>query len=196
MNLRSALLLGVFLGLAGCATPSPRVQPPIENLATLAHWQANGRIAIAGAAGGGSGSFQWQQARGDSEIAIRGPIGVGSLRVRLDAEHPQAMQLQLSDGRELQSDAAWSELERRLGAAVPAANLRYWLLGLAAPGQHEWVEQGEGSAVLLQDGWRIEFLEFKVVNGQRTPTRIKATQGPARIRLVIEKWRLGDEQAG
>ena len=196
MSCRSVLVVGALIALTGCATPTPRVSAPIEDLATLAHWQANGRLAVAGAQGGGSGSFQWQQARADSEIAIRGPIGVGSLRVQLDAEHPDRMHLQLGDGRELHSEAAWAELEARLGAPVPAANLRYWLLGLAAPGAHEWLERDEHSAVLLQDGWRIEFLEYTVVNGQRTPSRMNATHGPARIRLVIQKWRLGHEQSG
>lgn len=189
-----AASLAALLALAGCTTTGPRVPPvPVTSLESLASWQANGRIAVAGAQSGGSGNFEWQQAKSASNIVIRGPIGIGSLRVSLDAEHPEQMELQLGDGRKLQADAAWAELEAQLGAPVPAVNLRYWLLGLAAPGAHEWLEQGERTAVLAQDGWRIEFLEYTVVNGQRTPSRIKATHGPARIRLLIDRWRLGDE---
>jgi outer membrane lipoprotein LolB len=187
---------GLWLLMAGCSLPGRRVEAPIESLASLAEWQARGRIAVVGAEGGGSGSFQWEQVRNASQIAIRGPAGVGSLHVRLDATHPERMELALSDGRVLSADAARAELEARLGAPVPAANLRYWLLGLAAPGEHEWLERSENSAVLLQDGWRIEFLEYTLVRGQRAPARLKATHGPARIRLVIDRWRLGDEQHG
>lgn len=187
--------IALLLVLTGCAT-TPRVTEPMTHLESLSNWQANGRIAVAGAQGGGSGSFEWQQASADSSITIRGPIGIGSLRVSMDAEHPEQMQLQLGDGRTLRADAAWSELETQLGAPVPATNLRYWLLGLPAPSAHEWLERSERSAVLLQEGWRIEFLQYTVVNGQRTPSRIKATHGPARIRLLIDRWRLGDDARG
>lgn len=191
----SLLASSMLLALAGCTT-TPAVRGPVGDLAALAQWQANGRIAVAGAAGGGSGSFQWEQTRAASEIGIRGPIGVGSLRVRLDVADPERMQLQLADGRELQSDAARAELEARLGAPVPVEKLRYWLLGLAAPGEHEWLAQEERSTVLLQDGWRIEFLAYGEVQGQRTPSRITATHGPARIKLLIDRWRLGDAADG
>ena len=133
-----------------------------------------------------------EASNGNKRVPIpRSPFGGRSVSAVCDRMH-----LQLGDGRELHSEAAWAELEARLGAPVPAANLRYWLLGLAAPGAHEWLERDEHSAVLLQDGWRIEFLEYTVVNGQRTPSRMNATHGPARIRLVIQKWRLGHEQSG
>lgn len=186
------LLASVLLALAGCAGTGPRVPAPVpSNLESLARWQANGRIAVAGAEGGGSGSFEWQQQRAQSDVLIRGPIGIGSMRVRLDGDHPERARLELGDGRELESQAAWTELEARLGARVPAEYLRYWLLGLAAPGPHEWIDQGSGSATLQQEGWRIEFLKYTDVNGVRTPNRIKATNGAARIRLVIDRWRLG-----
>lgn len=188
--------LAMLLAIAGCTTAPVRTTAPVASLESLSRWQANGRIAVAGAQGGGSGQFEWQQAQSASDVVIRGPLGIGSLRVSLDAEHPEQMRLQLGDGRQLQADAAWTELEARLGAPVPAASLRYWLLGLPAPSPHEWLEQGERSGVLLQDGWRIEFLEYTEVSGQRTPSRIKATQGPARIRLVVDRWRLGDEPRG
>ena len=52
-----------------------------------------------------------------------------------------------SDGRKLESDAAWNELEARLGAPVPAGNLRFWMLGLAAPGEHQWHEANADGVV-------------------------------------------------
>jgi outer membrane lipoprotein LolB len=183
----SALILA-----AGCAGTGPRMpQSAPTQLESVAQWQAKGRIAVAGSEGGGSGSFDWQQQHTQTDVTIRGPIGIGSLRVRLDGEHPERARLQLGDGRQLESQAAWAELEARLGAPVPAQYLRYWLLGLAAPGPHEWLERSDAGATLLQEGWRIEFLKYMDVNGLRTPSQIKATSGAARIRLVIDRWRLG-----
>ena len=44
---------------------------------------------------------------------------------------------------------------------VPAGNLRYWMLGVAAPGEHRWHEQNEAGVVTLeQDGWRIDYQRY------------------------------------
>lgn len=192
MTFRAALVFAVALGLTGCAGVSTRPEPPlIGDLSQVNDWEARGRIAVSGAAGGGSGSFRWEQDHARSDVLIRGPVGIGSLRVQMTGGRDDRLRLQLSDGRELESDAAIAELEARLGAAVPTQKLRYWLLGLAAPGPHEWIERSEQSAVLEQDGWRIEFLEYGNETGALTPRRMKATSGEARIRLVINQWQLG-----
>lgn len=180
----------VLCALAGCAS-TPRPANPTGDLGTINDWQARGRIAVSGAQGGGSGTFRWEQQEARSDVLIRGPVGIGSLRVQMNSERPNRLRLQLGDGRELQAEAAVAELESRLGAAVPTSKLRYWLLGLPAPGPHEWVERTERSSILEQDGWRIEFLEFTREAGASTPARVKATSGDARIRLIINDWQLG-----
>jgi outer membrane biogenesis lipoprotein LolB len=63
------------------------------------------------------------------------------------------------------------------------------MLGLAAPGAHEWLESDTGP-VLLQDGWRIEYGEFAENGSVRVPVRLKATAGETRVRLVIDRWNL------
>jgi outer membrane lipoprotein LolB len=112
--------------------------------------------------------------------------------VRGDAEHPQ-LQLQAGDGAVLESDAAWNELEARLGASLPAGNLRYWLLGLAAPGAHEWRPANDaGEVTLEQQGWRIDYQRFSTDSGAKVPVRLRATSGDTRVRIVIDRWRLGE----
>jgi outer membrane lipoprotein LolB len=190
---RRVSLLCISLALAfiaGCAGAPTRPGAPLPaNLQELHRWQAHGRLGISGAHSGGSGSFDWRQ-RGDrAEVQIRGPVGIGSVRLQLRGDE---LTLETGDGRHLQSAAAWDELEARLGAPVPANNLRYCMLGLAAPGEHQWREQDSSGIVTLeQDGWRIDYQRYSSEPGIRVPVRMRATSGDAQVRIVVDRWRLG-----
>lgn len=180
--------------LAGCANLAQRPAGPIPaDLNQLDRWQANGRIGVSGAQGGGSGSFDWQQ-RGDrAEVQIRGPVGIGSVKLQVQggAADPE-LTLQTSDGGKLEAQAAWDELESRLGAAVPAGSLRFWMLGIAAPGEHQWHEQDpQGIVTLEQDGWRIDYQRYSDDAGAHVPVRIRASSGDTKVRIVVDRWKLG-----
>jgi outer membrane lipoprotein LolB len=179
---------------AGCATaPSgPGTAIPAD-LKDLDRWQARGRLGVSGPENGGSGSFEWRQ-RGDvSDVNIRGPVGIGGvhLEMRGPGSNPD-LTLQTSDGLKLESDEAWQELQNRLGTSVPAGNLRFWMLGIAAPGEHQWHEENEhGITTLEQGGWRIDYQRYSAEPGARVPMRITATSGDARVRIVVDRWQLG-----
>ncbi|MBL8266210.1 lipoprotein insertase outer membrane protein LolB [Steroidobacter sp.] len=181
---------------AGCST-TPRISSPgtaiPADLKDLDRWQARGRLGVSGPENGGSGSFEWRQ-RGDvADVQIRGPVGIGGvhLEMRGTGGNPD-LTLETSDGLKLQSTAAWDELQNRLGTAVPAGNLRYWMLGLAAPGEHTWHAENEnGVTTLEQAGWRIDYQRYSTEPGARVPMRITATSGDARVRIVVDRWQLG-----
>jgi outer membrane lipoprotein LolB len=188
------LLFILVVFIAGCASaPRPTSVPASIDLEHLDRWQARGRLGVSGPENGGSGSFDWQQ-RGDrTQVQIRGPVGVGSVRLELhgDPSSP-ALTLETADGRKLESTAAWDELEARLGAPIPAGNLRYWILGLAAPGEHEWHEPGpDGGVTLEQGGWRIDYQRYSTEPGARVPVKMSASNGEARVRIVVDRWQLG-----
>jgi len=186
----------VLLLIAGCVSNAPRpssTAPLPSDLQQLDRWTVHGRLAVSGPAGGGSGSFDWQQRAANAQVQIRGPVGIGSVHLQVDgdADHPQ-LKLETADGKTLESDAAWHELEARLGAPVPAGNLRFWMLGLAAPGEHEWREQdADGVTRLQQGGWQIDYQNYSTEPGLKVPMRIRATSGDARVRIVIDRWQLG-----
>jgi outer membrane lipoprotein LolB len=190
------LIIAALLALLGGCVSAPARRPsgPLpSDLEHLDRWQAHGRIAVSGPAGGGSGSFDWEQISDRAQVQIRGPIGIGSVRLQLagDAEHPQ-LKLETGDGKTLESEAAWSELEARLGAPVPAGNLRFWMLGLAAPGDHQWHEpDAAGLTRLDQDGWAIDYQNYSDAPGLRVPSRIRANSGSASVRIVVDRWHLG-----
>ena len=188
-------LFALLLLCAGCAsTPrQPTGVPANVDLAQLDQWQAHGRLGVSGPETGGSGSFDWQQ-RGDrTDLQIRGPVGVGSVRLQLrgDPASPD-LKLETADGRKLESTDAWNELQSRLGAQVPAGSLRYWILGLAAAGEHLWHEAApDGSVTLEQGGWRIDYQRYSTEPGARVPVKMSASNGAARVRIVVDSWRLG-----
>lgn len=189
---RLVFLTAILLVVGGCASVSTRPASIPHDLADLDHWQARGRIGVSGPESGGSGSFDWVQ-RGDrAQIQIRGPVGVGSVRLELRGEGSRPdLRLQTGNGETLESEAAWMELEARLGAEVPAGQLRYWLLGLAAPGEHQWIDASEDAATLEQDGWRIHYQRYSTDPGVRVPVRLRAMSGDARVRIVVDRWQLG-----
>src|SRR3954469_24116653 len=188
-------LFALLLLCAGCAvTPKqPTGVPANVDLAQLDQWQARGRLGVSGPETGGSGSFDWQQ-RGDrTDLQIRGPVGIGSvlLQLRGDPASPD-LKLETGHGRKLESTDAWNELESRLGVQVPAGNLRYWILGLAAPGEHLWHEAAaDGTVTLEQGGWRIDYQRYSTESGARVPVKLSASNGAARVRIVVDRWRLG-----
>lgn len=179
-----------FAMLAGCAglktQPGTAIPPDLKD---LVHWQAHGRLGVSGGAGGGSGTFNWAQHKDDAQIQIRGPVGIGSVRLQMSgsAADPQ-LRLETSDGQVFSAETAWNELEARLGAPVPAGKLRYWMLGLPAPGEHQWITDPQSETPTLeQDGWRIEY-RYSDEFGGRLPSRIRAASGDARVRIVIDRW--------
>jgi outer membrane lipoprotein LolB len=189
---RIAVLMMLVTGLAGCITPVSRPSPGVpSDAAQLTNWRATGRMGVTGEGGGGSGSFDWQQRADEADVQIRGPVGIGSvtLQLRGDPEQPQ-LRLQTGD-QVLEAEDAKKELEARLGAVVPAGRLRYWMLGLAAPGEHQWSEpDANGTVVLQQEGWSITYQRYSTDFGPRLPMRIQASSGAARVRIVIDRWRL------
>ncbi len=186
------MLLVVTTMLAACVSQPSR--PPAEvpaNLNELQRWQARGRIGVSGVQGGGSGSFEWRQEGDRADVQIRGPVGIGSVRLQVDGDEsdPQ-LRLQTGDGVTLESQAAWDELEARLGAPVPAGHLRFWMLGLAAPGEHAWDAAAEGQKALDQDGWRIVYQRYSSEAGASVPVRMNASSGATRVRIVVDRWQL------
>src|SRR5512144_217817 len=124
----TALLL-----LAGCAMRpvTPATSARLPDPAQLTEWSARGRLAVAANGEGGSGTFTWEQAGPQTQLRLRGPLGAGGLDIATDGA---TLRVQDAAGHAVDGDAARAALERQLGVALPLAELRYWLLGVPAPG--------------------------------------------------------------
>jgi len=132
---RAAVACATALLLASCAT-APLTPAPLtwearaSRLATLPAWQARGRVAVATAREGFSGSFDWRERVDRSDITVRGPVGIGGVSItREDRE----VRIATSKGEVFMSQAPDQDLEARLGAPLPISYLRYWMTGQPAP---------------------------------------------------------------
>jgi outer membrane lipoprotein LolB len=193
---RWAWLVVAALALAGCAAP-PRAPESgaAPDPATLRQWSASGRMAIAVGSDGGSGAFDWSQDDATTRLDLRGPLGAGAVRLTVT---PDSLSLADGAGRVLDADAARAELQARLGADLPWGSLRYWMLGLAAPGAEATVTDSGGAPwrVIEQSGWRLAYDSFAAVQGVNLPTRFSAARGTVRVRVIVDTWVPGRATGG
>ncbi|MEO7773977.1 MAG: lipoprotein insertase outer membrane protein LolB [Steroidobacteraceae bacterium] len=184
--------------LAGCVSTRTVVtadetwQQRRTRLQGLDQFAFKGRLAAAVKNDGFNASLQWQQQGGQSDIDLRAPLGFGSVHIVRDGER---FALQTSRGEKLDGDAALASLATRLGFAPPLDALRYWILGVPAP-QRPAVETPSIDAryltALEQDGWRVQYEEYRPLAGSGVPMprRAQLTRADARLRLIVDEWTL------
>jgi outer membrane lipoprotein LolB len=186
---QSAFATLALVALSHCQVAPPKPPAPLpDDPARLVRWQASGRIAVSGPEGGGSASFNWVQTGEQSQVAVRGPAGIGSVRLQIAGD---TLDIETSAGH-FTAQEAESELAMRLGAPLPTQQLRYWMVGIAAPGEHRW-EQQQDSRTLFQQTWRIDYQRYALTSGVELPARWVAQSGPAKVRIVVDKWQLNNE---
>lgn len=187
--MRGLVLLWVLSVLTGCVSTRPNAPGSVVDPTRLTAWQASGRIGIAAPGTGGSGTFNWQQHSSASEVTVRGPLGVGALRIRADGD---TLHVDDGDGHTLDADGARGLLMDRLGIELPLQELRYWMLGLAAPGRPANVHEASEPPLRIidQSGWRVSYDQFTALAGWLVPARLTASRGEVRIKLILDDWRL------
>lgn len=178
----------VVLALAGCAAP-PRAPEGARSPdpGAFSQWTASGRMAIAAGNDGGSGSFDWTQDGVTSRLDLRGPLGAGAVRLVVT---PESLSLADGSGRVLDANAARAELQSRLGAELPWGHLRYWMLGVPAPGETAMVRDQAAAPwrVIEQAGWRLAYDSFALLDGLNLPRRFSAEREGVRVRVIVDAW--------
>jgi len=198
--MRHFCLLGLaLLLLAGCTTTPPRPQPLDRELAwqtrqqVLTHihsWSLSGRLGIQTDYEGWHVSIQWQQQASRYDIHLTAPLGQGSLKLEGDES---GVLLQSSDGESVSAKDPGELLYQQFGWRVPVAALRYWVLGLPAPGDAKPTLDEYGRLSHLQQaGWEITFLDYEGHDGIELPGRVFVNNHNAKVRLVIGEWQLAD----
>lgn len=192
--IRRVAACAVLLLAGGCA-----ILPPAGDagswpgrraeLQALEAWTLDGRVAVATAAEGFSGGLVWQQQGPEAQIDLRGPLGGTALSIRLDGAE---MTVTDANGVTIAGDAARDYVASQIGAPLPVAELRYWLVGVPAPGQsHEETIGADGRlSALEQAGWRLRFSRYDQVGRLVLPARIEVESTAARLRLVVSRWSL------
>lgn len=192
-RLAATLVVVALLTAGGCATApttsTTGTGAAVPDAATFTQWTAKGRIALAAQGEGGSGSFVWQQRSGRTDLSVRGPLGAGGLNVVTDGD---ALQLTDASGRALDGVAARQALEAQLGAPIPLDDLRYWLIGVPAPGRDNGLVQAATGSMpgFVQGPWVVSYDAYTDAAGWRLPARMTATTAGVKVRVVVDDWQV------
>lgn len=146
-----------------------------------------GRIAISDGKDGGSGRFDWQQRGRAYSLRFAAPVGARSWR--LEAQPGQALLIE-SNGAVRVADSAEQLLQRELRWQLPSEAMRYWVLGMRAPGADSELEfDADGQlAVLRQSGWEIHYREFDLRQDPPLPRKLYARSGEHQVRISVREW--------
>lgn len=164
-----------------------------QQLERLQAWSLDGRVALRTPDDGWSASLQWSQWIDYMDFRLRGTFGIGTTRVRGNREW---MIIENSRGEVWETANPEVELARQTGWRVPLAMLRWWMVGMPAPGEaaEERVVDGSGHLVYLeQGGWQVHYEEYSEYEGLMLPGRITVENEEVRLRIRIRHWLLGEE---
>jgi outer membrane lipoprotein LolB len=182
------------LMLAGCASLPPAVDTadwPARRAAlqALSQWSLTGRVAVAAGGEGFSGGLRWRQDGARAEINMRGPFGGGALEIRVDGE---SLSITDANGEVIAGEDARQRTADYVGAPLPLAELRYWLVGAPAPGSpyRESLGEGAGLSGLEQAGWQVRYERYAEAEGRLLPARLELAAGEVRMRFIVTGWRL------
>ena len=180
--------------LASCAAVPRRAVLPaaptaaeLEALSHLSDFAVAGRVAVQSRGEGWSASFDWREAAGRGTLAVRGPFGTGAARITRSDQR-----VVIESGRDAPLEVAApfigldAALAARLGFALPLEPLRYWILGVPAPG----LPSAGGAGRFHQAEWDVACEGYTRVAGAPAalPGRLVLTSAGARIRVVIDHW--------
>ncbi|QBQ53818.1 lipoprotein insertase outer membrane protein LolB [Nitrosococcus wardiae] len=185
--------------LAGC-TPLRKPPPPFDPehtwqkrqlaLRKLGGWKLKGRLAIDAIQEAWTGTLRWVQKGDKFEILWISPLGQGSVELR---GNPERVTLRVPKEAPITAESAEKLLGIRLGWSLPVSGLRYWLLGLPAPGLpvlSRSLDPFGRLHSLSQGGWQIRYLGYQSVKNYQLPGKVFLDNPKLRLRLVIDRWHL------
>jgi outer membrane lipoprotein LolB len=193
----------VVLLAAGCAVAPQR--PPVADpggawrdrqaaLAGLDRWDINGSLGVHSGEKSGQANIVWVRRGESNRINLFGPFGAGRVILTQNAD---GARLQDSKHHDYTAATAQKLLFQTYGWDVPFRDLKYWVLGLPAPGaSRELVLDPWGRlASLQQGGWEVRIPEYKTEGNLELPRKVFLRllpdgSGGARteVRLVIRRW--------
>lgn len=186
----------LLLLLSACASMSNRApvsdtemawQERQYRLAALSDWTLAGRLAILNDHEAWHVSINWEQQQQNYSILLSAPLGQGSLKLSGNASN---VTLLTDEGESVSSSDPGELLYRQFGWKVPVKALRYWVLGVPAPGatRDEKLDEYGRLVKLKQDGWEINFLDYEPRMGVELPGRVFVNNNKAKVKLVISDW--------
>lgn len=162
-------------------------------------WRIAGRVALSNGREGGSGRIEWRQGDGRYTVTLVAPVTRQGWQL---TGGPDGVRLDGLDGGPRESPDAAALLRETTGWDIPVDALGCWLSGVRADeARFGAARTGFGRdlrlARLEQDGWRIDYADWRPVPALRTdlPHRLDVRRDKARVRVVIDQWLAPDTDA-
>lgn len=185
----------LLLTLGACAVRPP-VPGPDMSAAYEAHrtrvqaldpWTITGRLALDADGQQWHTNVRWQQSGEAYDIRLFGPFGRDAGRV--EGDRGQA-RLRTADGERFEAADVDRLVAEALGWRLPVSGMRYWVLGLPAPGSayQPQLDADGRLAELRQSGWTISFQRYRNSPPPALPDRLELTYQDIRLRVLVDQW--------
>lgn len=193
----AVLLLAALCALGAC-TALTRELPPGDPvvwdarraaLTPRSTWQLEGRVAIAAADEGYSGTLAWDQQGEVLDFRFDGPLGFGGLHIHGDAA---VLTVTTSKGETFTVTDPERELDARFGWSLPVHSMRYWLVGIPDPGSAfdaDYDAAGKPRRI-AQGGWTARYETWQPNLPFALPRKLVIERDDVRIKVVAESWRM------
>lgn len=185
---RRGLLAGMAAAaaLAACAPIVPREPADAALRAPMPAFVLDGRMSATDGRQGASGRVEWEHAAQTDRLTLLSPLG--QIVARLDSG-PEGARLTSADGTQREAPSTDALLPEILGIEIPSARLPRWVQG--APDAAAQVRERDGAGrplLVIDQGWRIDYLDYASERPDALPARLDISRGEARIRLIIDSW--------
>jgi outer membrane lipoprotein LolB len=167
-------------------------QQRISAMESMTSWDLSGKLSVDDGEDGGSGRLSWMVRDESSIMNFRGALGKGAWQ--LD-QSPGFAQLSKADGSINRASSVNELLQKEVGWHIPVNALKWWALGVSAPGETQLQDiDGNGRLLALQQhGWNISFSRYRFFGNLELPARIDAVRGPYRVKMAVSNWTPFDE---
>jgi outer membrane lipoprotein LolB len=175
---RSCALL--VLVLLGACAGNPLAPVPANTVG----FDLAGRMAVRYQERAFSSALRWKQNADGDEVWLNTPLG--QTLAYLQDSRDGAM-LTTADQKQYRAQSIESLTQSAFGWRFPLAGMRYWVLGLTAPGvAHSGLARDNSDRVIrfVQADWQVAF-EYADAAAVR-PSRLDLAGSDAQIRLVID----------
>lgn len=192
--LRHAVLLGLFILLAGCAqqplSPVEDFERYQRRLAAIEDWQLRGKMNLRAPGDSETVRINWDNRAEGYAIRLSGTLGMGATWIR---GNDQGVRLEQSGEEPVVAATPEDLVYTLLGREIPISELRYWVRGLPAlkprPAAVRFAPEGMLTH-LEQSGWFLQYSQHHAVGPWNLPGKIVATRGDLKLTLLVSDWSL------
>ena len=165
-----SVLLVNILFLSGCAyfrKPAPAVVSYVPwktrymEHRKIKRWDMSGVLSITHKKKRDIVRFAWNQNYNDYSIKLSGPMNMGG--VRIDGSKERVKFWRSSD-EVIEASTPEELVSSELGWSIPVSDIRYWVLGMPAPGKvdYKYFDRYGHLNFFKQNGWRVKYSSFQV----------------------------------